>query len=284
MKLKKGSRIRHPKLPAWGLGEVLEDSNGESVKAFFVNEGEKTLLLKFVQPELVPEAEASHPVLDNLKISSDPKAIKYQSLPKSIEYFLSEFPGGFHGDRFNDEERGYKIEAHNLGRELLGQTQLADLVNSERYDEICKRALKVANKTNLIFPNEKMALKDGLVHIDSQEKFAKLLQSFLYGDMEVSTRFSDFAKHLENIGAAKWTTVSYFPFILRPDEFMFVKPMITQHIASLCGYELNYKPQLNWLTYQSVLNFSQYLEEELSELKPRDMIDVQSFMWCIAPT
>jgi hypothetical protein len=284
MSLRKGTRIRHPKLPAWGLGEVLEDSNGVNVRAFFVNEGEKTLLLKFVKPEVVPKDEASHPVLDNLKISNDPKAIKYQSLAKSIEYFLSEYPGGFYGDSFIDEERNYKVEAHRLGNELLGQAELADLVGSEQYEEVCKRAFKVANKTNLIFPNEKMALKDGLTNADSQEKFAKLFQNFLYGQGELINRFSDFAKHLENIDAAKWPTVSYFPFILRPDKFMFVKPTITQHAANLSAYELNYKPQLNWLTYKSVLNFSQYLKSELAELKPRDMIDVQSFMWCVAPS
>ncbi len=64
---------------------------------------------------------------------------------------------------------------------------------------------------------------------------------------------------------------------------MFVKPTITQYSSELCGFEINYKPQLNWLTYKSILDFSNYLFSELSDLNPRDMIDVQSFMWCIAP-
>ena len=61
------------------------------------------------------------------------------------------------------------------------------------------------------------------------------------------------------------------------------KPTITQHAAALCGFEINYRPEVNWLTYDLVLKFSQYLKDELVDLRPRDMIDVQSFMWCIAP-
>lgn len=34
MEYNKGDRVKHPKLEAWGLGEVLADSNGESVKVF----------------------------------------------------------------------------------------------------------------------------------------------------------------------------------------------------------------------------------------------------------
>ena len=43
MSLKKGERVRHPIKAEWGLGEVLEDSNGEKVRVFFVGTGEKTI-------------------------------------------------------------------------------------------------------------------------------------------------------------------------------------------------------------------------------------------------
>ena len=92
-----------------------------------------------------------------------------------------------------------------------------------------------------------------------------------------------FAKVLEDLGADKWTTASYFLFILIPEKYMFVNPMVTKNAAEISAIVLNYRPQLNWLTYKSVLEFSEYLRSALAELKPRDMIDVQSFMWCISP-
>jgi len=88
MEYKKGDRVKHPTRDDWGLGEVLENSNGKSVRVFFVGEGEKTLLLKYVQPVRVEGDEAIHQVLDNLKIRKSKNAIKYQSLPQSIQFFF----------------------------------------------------------------------------------------------------------------------------------------------------------------------------------------------------
>ncbi|AJY68388.1 hypothetical protein RW64_01645 [Geobacter sulfurreducens] len=46
-----------------------------------------------------------------------------------------------------------------------------------------------------------------------------------------------------------------------------------------------FRSDLNWLTYSCLLDFAKYLRNELiaMDMNPRDMIDVQSFMWCIAP-
>lgn len=280
---KKGDRVRHPTKADWGLGEVLENSNGETVRIFFVGSGEKMLSLKYVQPIKVTEAEAAHPVLDNLKISRSASGVKYQSLPQSIQFFREQFPEGFYGDKYREHEREYKDKAHSLAQELLNRDTLGELLESHSYTEIAKRALKIVNATNLIFPNEKMALKDGLAEPAAQKAFSKALFSLLYGEESLELRFIAFAKVLEDIDAAKWTTATYYLFIVHPSKYMFVKPTITQYSSELCGFEVNYKPQLNWITYKSVLDFSEYLFSAISELQPRDMIDVQSFMWCIAP-
>ncbi len=282
MEYRKGDRVKHPIKDDWGLGEVLEDSDGESVRVFFVGAGEKVLSLKYVHPVKVIGDEADHRVLDNLKITKNASTIKYKSLPQSIQYFLEEFPGGFYGEKFKKQEREYKDEAHALAQELFGQKPFASLLQRGDCAEIAKRASKVVNATNLIFPYEKMALRDGLTEPSAQKEFGIALYSLLYGSGVLEQRFVSFARVLENIDAAKWTTATYFLFIVDPSRFMFVKPTITKHSSELCGFEINYRPQLNWLTYKSVLSFSEYLFSEISELRPRDMIDVQSFMWCIA--
>lgn len=283
MGYKKGDRVKHPSKDDWGLGEVLADSNDDSVRIFFVGAGEKNLSLRYVQPVRVPDNDAAHPVLDNLKIKKTATGIKYQSLPQSIEFFLEAFPGGLYGKKFNQHEREYKDKAHDLGQQLLGQKTFSTLLQGNEYTEIGKRALRLSNATNLIFPNEKMALKDGLATVGAPEPFATSLYQLLFGEGLLDERFLAFSDVLDELGAAKWTTATYFIFICKPTEYMFVKPTITQYAAELCGFEINYKPQLNWLTYKSVLDFSNYLFSEIAELKPRDMIDVQSFMWCIAP-
>lgn len=42
MQYKKGDRVRHPKKPDWGIGQVLADSTGGTVQIFFTHAGEKT--------------------------------------------------------------------------------------------------------------------------------------------------------------------------------------------------------------------------------------------------
>ena len=283
MNYKKGDRVRHPTKDDWGLGEVLADSNGESVRIFFVGGGEKTIFLKIIQPVKVSGTEATHPGLDNLKIDKSKSGIKYQSLSDSIQFFLKEYPEGFYGEKFITEERNYKDEAHKTAQELLNKEIFHSLLAQEDYMEIRNRALRVINKTNIIFRHEVMSLNNGLDDEGVQKAFSIALYNFLFDGGELKQRFEAFSRVLENAGADKWPVMSYFLFILFPDKYMFVKPTIMQRLSDLCRFEINYKPQLNWLTYKCILDFSNYLMHELSDLKPRDMIDVQSFMWCIAP-
>jgi hypothetical protein len=63
---------------------------------------------------------------------------------------------------------------------------------------------------------------------------------------------------------------------------MFLKPVATKRMAAACDVQLNYKSAPNILTYRSLLELSDRLAVELAELKPRDRIDLQSFIWCVA--
>lgn len=196
--------------------------------------------------------------------------------------FCAQFPGGFSGAAYAQAERDYKVSAHELMRELLGKAAFTELFLSGDHSEICRRALKVVDKTNLVFPNEKMALKDGLKSAVAQTLFSKTLFSLIHGDSELEQRFTAFTNCLLEVGAAKWTVATYYLFVADPENQMFLKPRVTQEAADVCAFELNYRPELTWLTYKSVLEFSKYLMNELADLKPKDMIDVQSFIWCIA--
>jgi uncharacterized protein DUF3553 len=283
MSLKEGDRVRHPTKTEWGLGKVLEDSNGEKVRVFFVEAGEKTIALKYVTLDYIPKEEAAHTVLDNLRVPAQSGRMRYQSLPESIQRFLGRYPEGFYSDRFAAEERDYKVRAHQLAQDLLSKDELARLLSANDFVEVSRRALRVSNATNLIFPNEKMALKDGLESPSNQQAFATALFDLLYGDNDLKPKFERYADILEGIGAAKWTIATYFLFIVYPEEYVFLKPTVTQNAAAISGFEIHYRADLNWSTYASVLAFAKYLKMELMELSPRDMIDVQSFMWCITP-
>ena len=164
MKYNKGERVKHPTKDDWGLGEVIADSDGGSVRVFFVDAGEKTISLDIIQPIQVAGVEAAHPVLDNLRIDKSASGIKYQSLAESVQFFLKEYPEGFYGGKYKKDERDYKFKAHKLALELLDKEAFQSLLTQQDYLEIRKRALRVINKTNIISQYEKMSLNNGKIN------------------------------------------------------------------------------------------------------------------------
>jgi len=280
-----GGKVRHSKMPEWGMGKVMEITQDGKVRIFFIHAGEKLLSLKYVAFEKVEGADVYHPILDNPSFFERATVKGHRSLPDARLDFLKLFPDGFEDAGYLNEERNYKVAARELLLGLLNEQAFRELLENGNFDEIVRRALQVANKTNLIFPNEKMGLKDGLKTPEHIQLFAERLFDLLYGNGEFKDRFEGFANCLEKIDAAKWTTMTYFPFLAYPEEHMFLKPEITKHAAALTKAELNYRSDLNWLTYSCLLEFAKYLKDELvaMEMNPRDMIDVQSFMWCITP-
>jgi hypothetical protein len=277
-------RVKHPLAPDWGVGEVLEDSLGDALRVFFVGAGQKKLVLKDLQLEKVDGDASKHPILDNLKVSAA-DGVRYRTLPESIRRFLIEYPGGFYGEKFADHERNYKMKTHQLMTDLLGKEVWQPLLQKEAAEEIFRRALKIMNSTNLIFPNEQIAFRDGLESHEMKRRFSEILYTHLFSENPLKSRFVELCKFLEEIKAAKWTVATFFLFTIFPDEHMFIKPTVTKNAADICHFDIRYRPGLNWETYEAVLRFSKFLKTELTkaELKPRDMIDVQSFMWCIRP-
>jgi uncharacterized protein DUF3553 len=279
MTVKAGDRVIHAQQPAWGLGEVLSERDGK-VYVFFVYAGEKTL--KNAPLQIVSGAQAQHPLLDHRKSQGPRKGIKRKTVPAAIAEFLNIFPQGFADPEYFRRERSYKQAAHQRMIAILGRDQLSALVAATNFEEATARALQLVNATNLIFPNEKMALRDGLRSDQAKQRFAVLLHELLYGTSEEAS-FNAWTDLLFDIDAPKWTIATYFQFLVYPDRYIFFKPMVTQDAADVCNFELNYRPELNWLTYRSVQRFAEVLRSEIVTLNPRDMIDVQSFIWCIAP-
>ena len=274
-----GDRILHPTKSEWGIGQVLS-IEGSKASVFFVETGTKIMSLSHVSLTIL-DPPPSHALLDRM----DPKAAAgpaYQSVNQSIEGFVDSYPGGFRGDRYLHEERDYKVEAHELAKTILSRAELERLLETQKFEEVCRSALRAVNKTNLIFPNEKKALRDGLKPAERKKTFAVALHALLHGENSFRSRFQRFASVLSELGAAKWTVATYFPFLMYPDRHQFIKPKYSQNAARVCAFDIKYTPKLTWKTYEQMLRFSDYLKSELADLEPRDNIDIHSFMWAIA--
>ncbi len=299
---KKGERVKHATKTEWGIGEVLANETGGNVRIFFEDVGPKTFELPLAQFIRLSGAEGQSDYLSGLIKHHHAELAKPGStggrkrpgfLPfaKAVQNFLTYFPLGFEDPEYTDgagNERKYKVDAHLLMTDLLGKSTFRGLLEQGNFKEIHDRAKRVINKTNLISPYEKIWFSNGVATEPNQKLFAEALYDLLYGQDEPRPRFERFAEMLSSIGAAKWPIATYFPYIAFPESQMFLKPVVTQDAANVLNQELNYRPELNWLTYSQVLSLGERIRKELLKdgreiLKPRDMIDVQSFIWVIAP-
>ena len=77
--------------------------------------------------------------------------------------------------------------------------------------------------------------------------------------------------------------MTYLPFLWRPEEHMFLKPEVTKDFAARVGhgFAAEYEPRLNISVYESLLDLAAKTALELADLKPRDRIDAQSFIWVV---
>ena len=78
-----------------------------------------------------------------------------------------------------------------------------------------------------------------------------------------------------------WPVVSVFGFIARPRVHLMLKPLVTQRAASAYGFDLHYRSNPSWSTYRSLLGFARRLRDDLADWRPRDLIDIQSFIWVL---
>jgi hypothetical protein len=60
---------------------------------------------------------------------------------------------------------------------------------------------------------------------------------------------------------------------------MFYKPNVTRTAAREYDFPLVYRSRPDWNTYSSLLAFAAQVMRDQRQLRPRDLIDAQSFIW-----
>ena len=282
--LKKGTRVRHASKPEWGVGQVLVDANSQDVRVFFDAVGEKTFGSgAFDKLGVVTGAEANSPLLDNLALPGLGKSQPMLTMKQAKLRFLELFPGGLQGKRAQEEEREYKDKLAELAQSLYAPDQLQKTLDAGRYDDIVHLAAQLIRAPGNNFPAsfEKIKFADAIKTCARQEAFARAFCGWVLPAQPKEDAFNSLASELLSMGVAKWPIMTSWRFLLHPQTDALIKPENLQKAAKVSCFEINYKPDLNWLTYWSVLQFYEHVRGQIGELAPKDMIDVQNFIWCI---
>lgn len=209
-----------------------------------------------------------------------PQAAPAPGALKCRRKFLRMFPGGFYDETYVAWERDYKWTAHKAWEESLSEPAFAALLERRRYADIAAQAVKIEARTNLIFSFEKMALRDAIKAPGGARAFALGLYEWLHGD-------GDFDRWVETVAALPrrqtrvltWPIATVFGFIAQPRRHLFVKPNVMRAAACAYGFAYAYESRPSARAYRSALAFAAQVRRDQRELKPRDMIDIQSFLW-----
>jgi hypothetical protein len=201
----------------------------------------------------------------------------------------------FNDARYLEDEYYYKYNRGCEMQDWLGPEALDDLVQEEDWAEVSQRVVQ-----SFAFPAGPLARWDEyqwVAELDNtkQRAFALALERFLHGDDPFLDRLDQFVQAVTEIyhtfresdPARKkryrgknltWPFVSYFHFMMWPEEYVFVKPTPLRKAAKLVGFDLHYRSQPNSETYQRVQEFYQALWPEAQRYGARNMIDVQTLI------
>lgn len=303
-----GDLVEHSRA---GLGKVVSVS-GSYVRVFF--KGRRDIAPEWRVMELRLPCEFLSPVqrhadaeLDNLPPW---KGGKFERFPTPLTFesaklaFAKQFVQGFADPGYVRQERAYKNSAHRrFMQSFAPQAQqwirngdaaaLSAGLNAVYGDPKADKGGS-DERLNLMYQRvEEPAYFDALRGGgDATCRFVDATLQFLETDSE--KHFDDYVKSLlalptrtDGASLEHWTTVTWLPFIARPDHHILIKPTITRTFASVLPFKIHYRSEINYPTYASCVAMAQQMRERLqhSELnlsgRPLNMLDVQSFMWVV---
>jgi len=202
---------------------------------------------------------------------------------KARRKFLLAFPGGFADETYLAWERNYKWNAHLRWQEALGESSIHRLLDGRRFAEIARLATSIESRTNLLFSFEKMALRDAVRSPAGAKAFANALFDLLHGSDPLDVRFDRWIAAVAGLPRRQtrvltWPLVTVFGFIAQPRTHFFFKPMVTREAARRLGVQLPYQSR-PWRHYRDLLALVRKVRTDISDMRPRDMIDMQSLLW-----
>jgi hypothetical protein len=198
--------------------------------------------------------------------------------------FLRYFPGGFYDETYIDWERAYKWTAHDNWQAVLGARAFKTLLAQSQFKEIAAHSVRIESRTNLLFSFEKMALRDAVKSAAGARLFTTGLYEFLHGRGGDQKKFARWVETVASLPRRQtrvltWPLVTVWGFIAQPERHFFLKPNVTRIAARAYGFDFPYQSKPNWETYANLLDFAETVRSDVRDLRPRDMIDLQSFLW-----
>jgi len=214
-----------------------------------------------------------------------------RTLRGKLKSFQEEFPGGFTGDKQRKHEQDFKRATAAECQRAFEAARFETSLRAGKIAPLLADAKRLVERTNFIQGAvEKPKFIDAIQRPDNQRPFLEALYDCLHGPGDPPARlgrFSDALAALETpdrYNLARWTYASYFLFFHDPANNLFVKPTVIQKAMEMAHEPFEYDSRPTEENYRRILAFARRIKEHIAVLSPRDMIDVQSFIWHMAPS
>ncbi|WP_304074538.1 hypothetical protein [Maricaulis maris] len=211
-------------------------------------------------------------VLSRLRGEASRMSKSFFGFSGAIQRFTSLFPEGFSDPEFLRRERQYKLAAAKrvnasmpLESALSGDVETSSLPNLA---------------TNMLSRSEAISWSS-ILKSGQAARFVQGAAFLATGDIQRGlTQMEQAARKADR---PSWPLLTYLPYMWRPAEHMFLKPVVTRDFAERVGHAFaaEYTPEFSELVYLSLLDLAQKTRAEIVELEPRDNIDIQSFIWTV---
>jgi hypothetical protein len=294
--LKVGDIVVHPNKPEWGPGKILALEPPTAAVYFrdYAEEkpGDAIRRIRIDLIHLHLAGEQQDPWLDNLPPYQDGSLGLLRprlTFEQALRYFTRKFPLGFAdpsyiGNGRDTGERGYKLEIHHAYLKQLGAGAGEGLLQYDDIAELSARAKAVVSKINILHVQEKITFRAALDQtVTARRFFSTFFRLLAEGPTRIALELYFDAVNAFGSGErrATWTMATVLPYLADPNRFMFMKPEVTQQIAERLAYDLDYRSQPNWATYDRLLRMSWLLFDRLQYLGAQDLLDVQSFIYVV---
>jgi hypothetical protein len=219
-------------------------------------------------------------------VSSDATRAWRMRLPPAKRRFKEIFPLGFQDPTYLEWERDYKWSAHQAWERELDRPTWAGLLAAGEYTEVARRItlFYARSKLNMLALYEWMALREALADPVGARLLSTGLYHLIHGGGRFESRLERFTALIDQVPQrqtrlAKWPVVTLFPFIARPGTHLILKPLTTKRAAARLGFDLAYASRPNARTYAAMMSYVCWLRQAIAPWRPRDFIDLQSFLW-----
>lgn len=210
--------------------------------------------------------------------------IEQDKVSALIDLFSSRYPSwkSFRDTEFEQDQVTYKHAAIKKLLNTLDQENLARLLGEGQYDEIVAQIEELISDTKLLYIGSYYQGDHNILYSANLNKatFCDAFYDMLYGEGSVEeclTRYLEFVE--ENNLPSKWTFPTYFLFLRYPETEILIKPHLIRWFLNFVDADITLESTPRASVYTSIKELVHDLKEQLSAYDPRDIIDIQGFLW-----